>query len=74
MTVRVPLSVSVPKQELPIAPLLLTREETAQALRLSVRKVDQLTKEGELPSVRIDRAVRYLEADLLTFIRRKTAN
>jgi hypothetical protein len=52
---------------------LLTAREAAGLLRLSPRKLFLLTKKGEVPVVRFDRAVRYSRDDLLKVIeQRKT--
>jgi len=50
------------------ARLLLRPKETAAALGLSERKLWSLTAGGEIPSVRIGRAVRYHVADLAEWI------
>ena len=49
-------------------PLLLTRLEAAEFLRLSPRKLDQLTASGELPRVKIGTAVRFCRDDLEKFV------
>jgi excisionase family DNA binding protein len=38
--------------------LLLTRQEAAEALAISIRKVDLLIEAGDLPAVRIGRSIR----------------
>ena len=48
----------------PVPRVLLTPEEAAKAMSISTRKLWELTNAGELPAVRIDRAVRYDVADL----------
>ena len=48
--------------------LLLTAKETAKALALSERKLWSLTNIGDIPSVRIGRAVRYSPRDLAAWI------
>ena len=74
MTIQL-LSKPIPKPEPAVEPLLYTREEAARMLCLSLRTIDQLTKQGELPFVRFGRAVRFLRDDLLAFIQqRKTTN
>lgn len=55
----------------PIGPppaLLLTAAEAAKALAISPRKLWEITNCGELPAVRIGRAVRYRPADLVAWI------
>ncbi len=53
---------------------LLTARQAAAALAISKRKLWSLTNIGDVPSVKIDRAVRYDPADLAAFITaRKTA-
>lgn len=47
--------------------ILLTIKETSLTLRLSRRKVHELTKAGRLPAVRIGKAVRYRRETLLRF-------
>jgi excisionase family DNA binding protein len=48
-------------------PLLLTREAAA-FLRISERKLWQLTRDGAVPCVRLGRAVRYDRRDLIAFV------
>ena len=50
------------------APLLLKPREAAMALAVSPRKLWELTNTGELPCVRIGRAVRYDVRDLIAWI------
>ena len=53
---------------------LLTAREAADVLRISERTLWTLTQEGELPSVRVGRSVRYDQGDLAEWITsRKTA-
>lgn len=52
---------------------LLTREQAADRLSISVRKLDQLAEAGEIRAIRIDRAVRYHPESLDRFIRRRAA-
>jgi excisionase family DNA binding protein len=55
------------------APQLLTRRDAAKLLALSESKLEKLTAAGELPVVRIGRAVRYDLVDLRGWIaERKT--
>jgi Helix-turn-helix domain len=56
----------------PIARLLLTPIEAAAALRISPRLLWSKTKIGEIPCVRIGKAVRYAPAALQAFIDRAT--
>lgn len=50
--------------------LLLTVKEAAQQLAISERTLWQLTKDRQIRSVRIRRAVRYDPTDLLAWIER----
>jgi len=50
--------------------LLLTPKEAARSLNVCERTLYSLTKAGELPVVRIGRAVRYDIADLRALIER----
>ncbi|MBI1314105.1 helix-turn-helix domain-containing protein [bacterium] len=53
---------------------LLTTQEAADVLRISLRTLWTLTQEGEIPSVRVGRSVRYDQTDLADWIAsRKTA-
>lgn len=47
---------------------LLTRAEVAQYLRVSDRTVSRLIRTGQLPALRIGRAVRIRHADLLNML------
>lgn len=47
---------------------LLTARQAAAALAISARKLWSLTNIGDVPSVRIGRAVRYDPADLAAWI------
>jgi excisionase family DNA binding protein len=44
--------------------VLLTARQAARALAISERKLWELTKQGQIPHVRVGRAVRYRPADL----------
>ncbi len=48
--------------------LLMTSPEAAEALSISQRTLWGLTQRGDIPCVRIGRAVRYDPADLRTWI------
>lgn len=50
---------------------LLTREEAADVLNVSVRKLDALEEAGEIQAIRIGRSVRYHPEVLDRFIRRQ---
>jgi len=50
---------------------LLTREEAADVLNVSVRKLDALEEAGEIQAIRIGRSVRYHPDVLDRFIRRQ---
>jgi hypothetical protein len=47
-------------------PVLLNRQQVADALSISVRYVIKLEKQGILPAKRINRMVRYLPEDVRT--------
>ena len=49
---------------------LLNSREAADHLRISQRTLFTLTARGEIPAVRIGRAVRYRAADLTTYVER----
>ncbi|UCC99945.1 MAG: helix-turn-helix domain-containing protein [Phycisphaerales bacterium] len=51
--------------------LLLTPREAARTLSVCERTLYGLTKSGDLPCVRIGRAVRYSTNDLRAFIEQK---
>jgi excisionase family DNA binding protein len=51
--------------------LLVTAREAADALCVSERKLFSMTKAGEIPCLKMGRAVRYALADLQTFIDRR---
>jgi excisionase family DNA binding protein len=59
----------------PIAPALLTAPQAAAYLSISERLLWSLTQRGELPAVKIGRAVRYHRPDLEAWIeaRKKAA-
>ncbi|MHC4877290.1 MAG: helix-turn-helix domain-containing protein [Planctomycetota bacterium] len=53
---------------------LLTTQEAADVLRISMRTLWSLTQDGDIPSVRVGRSVRYDQGDLADWIAsRKTA-
>ena len=54
--------------------LLLTPREAAKALSVCERTLFGLTKAGELPVVRIGRAVRYSLDDLKAWIKESSGN
>ena len=53
---------------------LLTRLEVAQYLRVSDRTVSRLIRAGQLPALRIGRAVRIRQSDLLNMLNEKPSN
>lgn len=61
------MQAAVPPLDKPL-PLLLTRHEASQFLRLSPRKIDQLAASGELPKVKIGALVRFCRDDLEQFV------
>jgi len=60
-----PLPVAQPR-------LLITPSEAAFALSISTRKLWSLTNAGQIPCVRLGRAVRYSPADLQEWIQGQT--
>ena len=52
-------------------PLLLKAAEAARILAISPRKLWEMTNCGEIPCVRLGRAVRYDHRDLVAFIERR---
>lgn len=70
------LRVAIPEgprmhQQIPDIQLLLTPRQAAKALAISERKLWELTNGGQIPCVRIGRAVRYSPADLQAWIARQ---
>lgn len=55
----------------PALPGLLTIGQTAEALAVCERTVWLMTRRGDLPAVKIGRAVRYDPADVRAFIERQ---
>jgi len=55
-------------EQVTIQPLLLTAREAAKGLNVCEKTLWTLTKNGEIPAVRIGRAVRYDPADLRAWI------
>lgn len=53
-----------------IEPMLLSPRQAAAALNICERTLYGLTQRGELPAVRIGRAVRYSVGDLKAWIER----
>mgnify|MGYP001582181443 CR=1 FL=1 len=51
--------------------LLLTSVQAAKALTISARTLWQLTQDGKIRCVRINRLVRYDPQDLLVYIERQ---
>ena len=54
--------------ELEIEKLLLKPDEVAKILSICPRTLWQLTRDGKLPCIRINRSVRYDPKDLTEFI------
>ncbi|QDU57514.1 helix-turn-helix transcriptional regulator [Aeoliella mucimassa] len=51
------------------APMMMTAEEIAHCLQVSVRTIWRLKAKGDLPkSVKVGRAVRWRRSDILTWI------
>jgi len=53
-----------------LMPRLLTGDEAAVLLRVRKSTVMDLARRGVVPSVRIGRAVRFVEADLVAYVDR----
>ena len=53
--------------------ILLTGRQAAEAMAISPSLVFKLTQRGELPAVRIGRAVRYRPEDLQSFAAKRCA-
>lgn len=47
---------------------LLKKTEASELLRVSVRKIDQMRKDGELPFLKIGKQVRFRRSTLLEWI------
>ena len=52
-------------------PLLLKPDDVAKALAISPRKLWELTNTGEIPCVRIGRALRYSPNDLRAWVEKR---
>lgn len=51
---------------------LLTRQESADLLNISLRQIDKLKADGEIRYVEIKRSVRFRKKDLVNFIKKNT--
>ncbi len=60
--------ISIQKSDDEVLPLLLRAKEIAKALSISKAKAYELMASGELPTIRIGRAVRVPAAQLETWI------
>jgi excisionase family DNA binding protein len=69
------VTVREPKSTVAPAPrLLLTADEAAECLAISPRSLWELTKNGDVKSVRVGKgAVRYAVSELRRFVRRLSA-
>lgn len=56
------------QDRLPAGTLLVTEAEAAKRLSISPRKLWELRNRGEIPHLRVGRAVRYDPKDLLAWI------
>ena len=56
------------RKELSQYPDALTAEETAQLLRINVKTVYKLIREGSLPSVKVGRSFRISKTELVRYI------
>lgn len=59
------------KKKLPSDAGLLTARETAFFMRISLRKLWEITNRREIASVRIGRSLRYAPADISAYIETK---
>jgi len=57
------------QQEWNELPLVLTTEEAAQLLRVTVKTIKTMCAEGRLPAAKVGRAWRINRDDVLTFLR-----
>ena len=64
---------NLPQSPAPVnePPPLLTTKDVARLLAVSPRKVWELSNCGELPPIRIGRAVRFDQKDVELFIKRR---
>ena len=62
------------QQKIGIERLLLTSREASQAMGICQRTLYGLTKSGELPVVRVGRAVRYSVDDIRDWIKKSSKN
>jgi excisionase family DNA binding protein len=62
------------QQTAPEATLLLTRQEAANAMRISLRTLDQIVASNELKVVKIGRAIRVRRGTLESFIAAREGN
>ena len=51
-----------------MSPKMLTRNEVAQMLSVSLRTVDRLRKQGILPAIKVFTSVRFREEDVRKFM------
>lgn len=51
-----------------LVPMLVNARGAATVLALSLRKIEQMTAQGELPYLRIGRSVRYRLTDLQAWV------
>ena len=51
-----------------VEPLLWSAPESAKALAISAKTLWRMTKDGQIPSVRIGRAVRYSPKDIAAWV------
>lgn len=57
-----------------MAEKLLSVEDVARILQVSVSKVRQLVNDGEIRSIRVGRQIRITQADLDDYIERQSSN
>jgi len=53
--------------------LLLTSQEAADLLKISVRKLQQLSKDGSIRRIKIGHLARYTQDDLIKWITRQNS-
>jgi hypothetical protein len=54
-------------------PVLLTKKEAADRLRISVRSLDRLRSAGQIGTVKVLNSVRITEVEIARFINKHTA-
>jgi len=55
-----------------VSAFLLDRRQTAEVLAVSIATVDRMVRNGDLPTVRIGRSVRFQVDELQRWIKKRT--